>query len=40
MADFPWFRVYNEVLSDRKLERVRRMTHLPRVVIRGAWMVG
>jgi hypothetical protein len=38
MPDYPWFRVYNEVLTDRKLERIRQTTHLPRVVIRGAWL--
>ena len=38
MADFPWCRLYNDVLKDRKLERIRRMTKLPRVVIRGAFM--
>jgi len=38
MADFPWCRLYNDILSDRKIERVRRMTKLPRVIIRGAFM--
>jgi len=38
MPRYPWFRVYNEILTERKIERIGRMTHLPRVVIRGAWM--
>ena len=37
MSRYPWFRVYNEILTERKIERIGRMTHLPRVVIRGAW---
>ena len=37
MPRYPWFRVYNEILTERKIERIGRMTHLPRVVIRGAW---
>jgi len=38
VSRYPWFRVYNEILTERKIERIGRMTHLPRVVIRGAWM--
>jgi hypothetical protein len=38
MGDYPWFRVYNEVLTDRKLERIRSTTGIPRVVIRGVWL--
>ncbi|HUW10431.1 MAG TPA: phage replisome organizer N-terminal domain-containing protein [Anaerolineae bacterium] len=38
MTTMPWFRLYNEILSERKIERIRRMTKLPRVVIRGAWV--
>lgn len=38
MSRYPWFRVYNEILTERKIERIGRMTHLPRVIIRGAWM--
>lgn len=38
MADFPWCRLYNDILNDRKLERIRRMAKLPRVTIRGAFM--
>ena len=37
MSRYPWFRVYNEILTERKIERIGRMTHLPRVIIRGAW---
>lgn len=38
MTAFPWFRLYSEILSERKIERIRRMTGLSRVVIRGAWV--
>lgn len=38
MAEFPWFRVYSELLTERKIERIRRTTKLPRVVIRGVWV--
>jgi len=38
MGDYPWFRVYSEILSDRKLQRIRRMTGLRRIEVRGAWL--
>jgi hypothetical protein len=38
MGDYPWFRVYSEILSDRKLQRIRRMTGLKRIEVRGAWL--
>ena len=34
----PWFRVYSETLSDRKLARVARMTGLRRPMILGFWI--
>jgi len=30
--------VYSELLTERKIERIRRTTKLPRVVIRGVWV--
>lgn len=39
MSRYPWFRVYsNDLLSDRKLSRVSRVTKQPPVVIRGVWL--
>lgn len=38
MADFPWCRLYNDVLSDRKIDRICRTTKQPRVIVRGMWM--
>jgi len=32
----PWFRFYNETLSDRKLMRVCRTTQLPKMVVLGS----
>lgn len=37
MASLPWFRMYNETLSDRKLKLVSIETGIPKVVILGAW---
>jgi hypothetical protein len=33
----PWFRFYNEVLSDRKIRRISTRTGQPKVVIVGFW---
>lgn len=38
MPRYPWFRVYNEILTERKIERIGRMTQVSRVIIRGTWM--
>lgn len=35
----PWFRVYGDILSDRKLARVCAITKQPKVVIIGFWTV-
>lgn len=39
MSNVPWFRLYSEVLSDRKIARICRETSLPKVVVIGFWTV-
>lgn len=34
----PWFRVYSEILDDRKIERVCKMTSNPKSLIIGIWI--
>lgn len=41
MADtprLPWFRVYSEILDDRKIERVCKMTSNPKATVIGVWV--
>jgi len=38
MGEYPWFRVYSEILSDRKLTRICRITGCKRVEVRGTWL--
>lgn len=35
----PWFRFYSETLTDRKIDRICRITEQPKVVIIGAWSI-
>lgn len=39
MTPLPWFRVYSEILHDKKLKRVAAVTHQPRVVVIGIWLM-
>ncbi|MBP8055126.1 MAG: phage replisome organizer N-terminal domain-containing protein [Chloroflexi bacterium] len=36
-SEHPWFSVYDEILSDNKLARVRRATRQHRLMVIGAW---
>lgn len=33
----PWFRFYSEVLSDRKIQRICRVTNQPKALVVGVW---
>ena len=35
---YPWFRLYDEVLHDRKLTRIAKVTGNSRVLVLGAWV--
>ena len=37
MSDFPWLRLYNETLSDRKIARICRDTGQPKALVIGVW---
>lgn len=37
MPSPPWFRFYSETLSDRKIDRICRITEQPKCLIVGAW---
>lgn len=34
---FPWFKVYGEILSDRKITRICATTKQPKAVVIGVW---
>jgi hypothetical protein len=38
MNKMPWFRVYSELLNDKKIKRISRIMQLPRAYIVGAWV--
>ncbi len=38
MSRLPWFRLYHELLTDRKIERVCRMTQQPKALVVGTWV--
>lgn len=37
MSAFPWLRLYNETLGDRKIARICRDTGQPKAVVIGVW---
>ncbi len=36
---FPWFRMYSEILSDRKVARIAKQLQQPKAVIVGVWVL-
>ena len=38
MSNMPWFRSYSEILSDRKIVRICRITSQPKVIVVGLWI--
>lgn len=38
MSRMPWFRVYSDILSDRKIKRVCKITGEPRATVIGVWI--
>lgn len=38
MSSMPWFRVYSEVLHDRKLRKVCQLCRQPKAVVLGVWI--
>ncbi len=38
MSNMPWFRSYSEILSDRKIVRICRITNQPKVIVVGLWI--
>ena len=38
MASMPWFRVYSEILDDKKLKRIYRATEFSKVEVIGVWI--
>lgn len=38
MSNMPWFRSYSEILSDRKIIRICRITNQPKVIVVGLWI--
>ncbi len=39
MPQYPWFRLYsNDLLSDRKLNRVSAVLDIPKAAVRGVWL--
>lgn len=39
MNDFPWYRFYNETLTDRKIIRICRDSGQPKAVVIGTWSI-
>lgn len=39
MSEFPWYRFYNETLTDRKIMRICRDSGQPKAVVIGAWSI-
>jgi hypothetical protein len=39
MTSPPWFRFYSETLKDRKIERICRLSTLPKMAVVGAWSI-
>jgi DnaD/phage-associated family protein len=38
MSKMPWFRVYSELLNDKKIKRISRIMQMPRAYVVGAWV--
>lgn len=38
MADYPWFRVYNELINDPKIKRVARSSGQSKTTVIGVWV--
>lgn len=38
MAGMPWFRVYSEILDDKKIKRICRATEFNKAVVIGTWI--
>lgn len=37
-VNMPWFRLYSEILDDRKLKRITRTTRNPKALVLGTWV--
>lgn len=38
MSGLPWFRVYNEILTDRKIKRICKTTRQSKALVIGVWV--
>lgn len=39
MANMPWFRLYSELINDKKIERICRMTQFTKAEVVGVWVI-